>query len=133
VCGFPVKPTYSVTTIHNSISVTSSRTPSLIQNRNIATAKRSCLTLTSYRRCCQRNRRQLLTTGSDGRTLLTTPAVWSDNSQALLTKAVVWRQVEQMALLIFGILNQNFSTSNHLEGIWMRQQNQRCQLLNSVS
>ena len=54
--------------------------------------------LRRYHRCCQRNGRWLLATGSDGRTLLTT--------------AVVWRQVEQKAVLIFELLfirNQNIS------------------------
>ena len=34
-----------------------------------------CSTLASYQTCCEHNRRWLLTTGSDGRTLLTTPDI----------------------------------------------------------
>jgi len=59
---------------------------------------------TLYHRCCQHNRRWLLSTGYDGRTLLTT---------------AVFAKVEQKAVLMFKhifVLNQNRPISRRVSG-----------------
>jgi len=53
------------------------------------TARRNCLTLASYRRCCQHDQRPLLSTGFDGRTLLSTV----DNTCDVMTVEVSWQQL----------------------------------------
>ena len=76
----------------------------------------SCLTLASCHRRCQRNRRWLVTTSSDGRTLLSTVnnAAGVTIIERCLTTAVVWRRSRTGDLInighVFFIWNQNIFT-----------------------